>query len=81
MCGILGGNIPGWDYEKGIKAIAHRGPDDRRIERYPDFTLGFCRLSIRDLSMAAMQPMSNAENNVHIVYNGEIYGLWRSIYR
>lgn len=74
MCGILGGNIPGWDYEKGIKAIAHRGPDDRRIERYPDFTLGFCRLSIRDLSMAAMQPMSNAENNVHIVYNGEIYG-------
>lgn len=74
MCGILGGNVQSWNYEKGINAIAHRGPDGQRIERYHNFTLGFCRLSIRDLSVAAMQPMSNKENNVHIVYNGEIYG-------
>ncbi len=74
MCGILGGNVPCWDYEKGIAAIAHRGPDGQRIARYPNVTLGFCRLSIRDLSATAMQPMSNAANDVHIVYNGEIYG-------
>lgn len=74
MCGILGGNISTWNYEKGIKAIAHRGPDRQKIERYHNITFGFCRLSIRDLSISAMQPMSNAENNVHIVYNGEIYG-------
>ena len=74
MCGILGGNVSGWDYEKGIEAIAHRGPDGQRIERYQDITLGFCRLSIRDLSISAMQPMSNIENDVHIIYNGEIYG-------
>lgn len=74
MCGILGGNVSGWDYRKGIEAIGHRGPDGQRIEHYPYFTLGFCRLSIRDLSISAMQPMSNMENNVHIIYNGEIYG-------
>ncbi len=74
MCGILGGNVSGWDYEKGIEAIAHRGPNGQRIERYQDITLGFCRLSIRDLSISAMQPMSNIENDVHIIYNGEIYG-------
>lgn len=74
MCGILGGNVHGWNYKKGIEAIAHRGPDRQRIESYHNVTLGFCRLSIRDLSISAMQPMSNAENDVHIIYNGEIYG-------
>lgn len=74
MCGILGGNVQEWNYEKGIEAIVHRGPDAQKVERYHGFTLGFCRLSIRDLSISAMQPMSNAENNVHIIYNGEIYG-------
>ena len=73
MCGILGGNVCGWNYKKGIEAIAHRGPDGQRIENYHDVTLGFCRLSIRDLSISAMQPMSNSENDVHIIYNGEIY--------
>lgn len=74
MCGILGGNVHGWNYKKGIEAIAHRGPDGQRIERYHDVTFGFCRLAIRDLSVSAMQPMSNDKNDVHIIYNGEIYG-------
>lgn len=74
MCGILGGNVQTWDYEKGINSMVHRGPDGRRVERYAGFTFGFTRLSIRDLSLSAMQPMSNTANNVHIVYNGEIYG-------
>lgn len=74
MCGILGGNVHEWNYKKGMEAIAHRGPDGQRIESYGAITLGFCRLSIRDLSISAMQPMSNSENDVHIIYNGEIYG-------
>lgn len=74
MCGILGGNIQKWDYEKGIASLIHRGPDEQKVEKYHNFTFGFCRLSIRDLSKAAMQPMSNDEENVHVIYNGEIYG-------
>lgn len=27
MCGILGGNNPKWNYEKGIECMKHRGPD------------------------------------------------------
>ena len=43
MCGILGGNVSGWDYEKGIEAIAHRGPNGQRIERYQDITSAICQ--------------------------------------
>ena len=74
MCGILGGNIQKWDYEKGMASLIHRGPDEQKVEKYHNFTFVFCRLSIRDLSKAAMQPMSNDEENVHVIYNGEIYG-------
>lgn len=77
MCGILGGNNPAWDYEMGIAAIEHRGPDGKRIEKYNDITLAFCRLAIQDLSDRAMQPMSSPDQMVHIVYNGEIYGYQR----
>ena len=34
---------------------------------------GFRRLSIIDLSLAGHQPMSNSDNTVWIVFNGEIY--------
>lgn len=74
MCGILGGNSPVWNYKKGIEAISHRGPDGKRIEKYNDITLAFCRLAIQDLADRAMQPMSSPDQKVHIVYNGEIYG-------
>lgn len=74
MCGILGGNNPAWDYEMGIEAIRHRGPDGEKIEKYNDITLAFCRLAIQDLSDRAMQPLSSPDQMVHIVYNGEIYG-------
>lgn len=74
MCGILGGNNPDWNYESGIAAIAHRGPDGQRTHEFGDMTLSFCRLAIQDLSELAMQPMSSPDGLVHIVYNGEIYG-------
>ena len=75
MCGILGGNIKSWNYEKGILSLKHRGPDSKHIIEYNECTLAFARLSIMDLSENAMQPMVNDAKNVSIVYNGEIYGF------
>lgn len=74
MCGILGGNIKAWDYEKGITAIRHRGPDAQKVVETPLCTFAFARLSIMDLSMNAMQPMDSIDGSVTIVFNGEIYG-------
>lgn len=74
MCGILGGNHSGWNYDKGIASMRHRGPDGIRVSRMPDFTLAFARLAIMDLSEQGMQPMLSSDNQVGIVFNGEIYG-------
>lgn len=74
MCGILGGNHPKWDYNKGIECMRHRGPDGIRITPMGDFTLAFARLAIMDLSEHGMQPMFSYDNQVGIVFNGEIYG-------
>ncbi len=74
MCGIAGGNHPGWHYEKAIASILHRGPDGKNVETYQGTTFAFCRLAVQDLSVHAMQPMSSPDNLVHIIYNGEIYG-------
>ena len=74
MCGILGGNNSRWDYKKGIECMAHRGPDGIKISPQEDFTLAFARLAIMDLSVNGMQPMFTYDNQVGIVFNGEIYG-------
>lgn len=74
MCGILGGNNRQWDYEGGIQAIWHRGPDGQRVKRMDDITMAFARLAIIDLSSNGMQPMTSKDGRVTIVYNGEIYG-------
>lgn len=74
MCGILGGTKKNWNYADGLKSILHRGPDGNQIKKYNSVCLGFCRLAIQDLSQTAMQPMSGADEKVHIVFNGEIYG-------
>lgn len=74
MCGILGGNNPQWNYEKGIKCMEHRGPDGIRVSPVQDFILAFARLAIIDLSGQGMQPMFSEDSQVGIVFNGEIYG-------
>lgn len=73
MCAILGGNNPIWDYEEAINIMYHRGPSGQRVERLNSMTLGFARLSIIDLSEAAMQPMFSLDGRYIIVFNGEIY--------
>lgn len=61
--------------------MQYRGPDDEGT--YFDFPigeqfrvgLGHRRLSIIDLSVYGHQPMSNEDDSVWIIYNGEIYNF------
>jgi asparagine synthase (glutamine-hydrolysing) len=52
--------------------IVHRGPDDEGFHVCGPVGLGFRRLSIIDLS-GGHQPLSNEDDSVWIVFNGEIY--------
>jgi asparagine synthase (glutamine-hydrolysing) len=53
-------------------SIAHRGPDDEGFFIAGPVGLGFRRLSIIDLA-GGHQPMSDPEETVWIIFNGEIY--------
>jgi asparagine synthase (glutamine-hydrolysing) len=54
---------------------SHRGPDDRGLISLGHVCLGSNRLSIIDLSQAGHMPMSDAEEDLWIVYNGETYNF------
>ena len=60
--------------EKMARSIAHRGPDDEGYFISGPLGLGFRRLSIIDLA-GGHQPMSDAEESVWVVFNGEIYNF------
>jgi asparagine synthase (glutamine-hydrolysing) len=80
MCGITGI----WNREadralvdpavlkKMVASLRHRGPDESGIYIDRELGLGHTRLSIIDLP-GGHQPMSNEDDTVWIVYNGEIY--------
>ncbi len=76
MCGIAG--IIGKPektketIEKMVDIITHRGPDDRGIRIEKDFAFGMRRLSIIDIG-GGHQPISNEDDTVTVVFNGEIY--------
>jgi asparagine synthase (glutamine-hydrolysing) len=55
--------------------MVHRGPDGSGIWISDNGMVGLAhrRLSIIDLSAAAVQPMSNEDNKIWITFNGEIY--------
>ena len=53
----------------------HRGPDDHGVISLGHVCLGSNRLSIIDLSQAGHMPMSDAEENLWIAYNGETYNF------
>ena len=53
-------------------ALHHRGPDDEGTYFRGPVALGHKRLSIIDLS-AGRQPMTNEDETLWIVFNGEIY--------
>lgn len=78
MCGICGiFHFNGEPIDKELlnamtSVIKHRGPDGDGRYIAPGIGLGHRRLSIIDLGGGA-QPISNEDDTVHIVFNGEIY--------
>src|SRR5687767_1683624 len=52
--------------------IRHRGPDEEGLFVDRNVGLGHRRLSIVDVA-AGHQPMTNEDDSLHIIYNGEIY--------
>jgi asparagine synthase (glutamine-hydrolysing) len=83
MCGLVGMFSFGQNAEPvdpGLllrmrDTMVHRGPDGAGTWVSPDrrVGLGFRRLAIIDLSDSAMQPMSNEDDSLWVVFNGEIY--------
>jgi asparagine synthase (glutamine-hydrolysing) len=55
-------------------SIFHRGPDDEGYFISGPLGFGFRRLSIIDLA-GGHQPMSDAEESVWVIFNGEIYNF------
>lgn len=78
MCGIAGfyGDINKKQSVSTLKhmltRIKHRGPDQSGVYVSDYVGLGSVRLSIIDLSSGTM-PISNQDNSLWIVFNGEIY--------
>ena len=52
--------------------LTHRGPDDEGLFIDENVGLGHRRLSIVDVA-AGHQPMTNEDNSLFIIYNGEFY--------
>ena len=81
MCGICGqfnfGNLAPVQRRKVeamTESLAHRGPDDDGYYIAGAVGLGFRRLSIIDLA-GGHQPMSDSDESVWVVFNGEIYNF------
>jgi asparagine synthase (glutamine-hydrolysing) len=81
MCGIYG-QISTRRAPQGCShAIRHRGPDDAGTQTFAVpgtnliVSLVHRRLAIVDLSRAGHQPMTNEDETVWIVFNGEIYNF------
>jgi asparagine synthase (glutamine-hydrolysing) len=56
-------------------ALAHRGPDDTGLYVAGPVGLGHRRLSIVDLSEAGRNPMTNEDESLWLVFNGEVYNV------
>ncbi|GHB31357.1 asparagine synthase (glutamine-hydrolyzing) [Mongoliitalea lutea] len=72
MCGIFG-LINGVLSKDPLSFLAHRGPDDSGSFQNEWLFLGHTRLSILDVSQAGHQPMFYNDDDLVIVFNGEIY--------
>jgi len=79
MCGICGKidltgkAVPQALLRSMTESFAYRGPDDEGFFFEGPVGLGHRRLSIIDLSPSGRQPMSNEDQTLWLVFNGEIY--------
>src|SRR5215468_4529642 len=81
MCGICGqynfrnlAPVRAQDIETMTRSLRHRGPDDEGYYLAGPLGFGFRRLSIIDLA-GGHQPMSDREQLIWVVFNGEIYNF------
>jgi len=76
MCGITGGIGPSAPQhsllDAQLKSIEHRGPDDSGTYINKGIGIGMCRLAIVEIA-AGKQPATDASEQIHIIWNGEIY--------
>ena len=81
MCGIYGSFhsksalVQEIDHFSMLEKLRHRGPDDWGFwwSENRRFFMGHRRLSIIDLSKAAVQPMHSDNGRFTVVFNGELY--------
>jgi len=81
MCGICGQFnfkdnrvVDHHDIKRMTDQLTHRGPDDEGYFIHRSLGFGFRRLSIIDLA-GGHQPMSDQDEAVWVVFNGEIYNF------
>jgi len=80
MCGISGtislnAKITDQDYivsKNMMDSINHRGPDQKKIEKFDKIIIANNRLKIIDINDRSALPMSSSDKSVWICYNGEV---------
>ncbi|MBP2020122.1 asparagine synthase (glutamine-hydrolyzing) [Symbiobacterium terraclitae] len=74
MCGIAGiaGRADHARIGRMLDALAHRGPDGRRVWTTDGFGLGHARLAVVDVGGGG-QPLANEDGSLWLAMDGEIY--------
>lgn len=77
MCGIAGFTHVVRPFlseriHQAVASIIHRGPDDQGVWQSSSVSLGATRLRVIDTT-AGGQPLTSEDNDVVVVFNGEIY--------
>lgn len=74
MCGIVGfsGSKNTEILNRMTDSIFHRGPDDGGRLEVDNFSVGFRRLAIIDLTKS-IYPLTNEDETIYVMLNGEIY--------
>ena len=77
MCGLAGyvGKGDKNILERMTRSLKYRGPNDEGFFIQDGIGLGHQRLSIIDLSDNGRQPISNEDETIKVVFNGEIYNF------
>ena len=77
MCGICGvwGEQNDSSVIAMVTAMHHRGPDDSGVFTDPRVSLGMTRLAIIDPSSGGHQPMTTPNEEIVVIYNGELYNF------
>jgi asparagine synthase (glutamine-hydrolysing) len=76
MCGIAGftGAPDPTRLKKMTDSIFHRGPDDDGRIETPNFSVGYRRLAMIDLT-SGIYPLTNEDGSIEVESNGEIYNF------